>query len=366
MNRRRFLHHTGAAAGLAFTPMAAAPALAANRRTWQMISRWPERFPDQYVAAERLARRIAAMSDGRLSIEVLPPNALGDYKKTLDLVQRGEVEMSRSLSYDWRGRGWAFDVFTFVPLGMTEFERAVWLQNYGGQALWDGLYADLGAKPFLCGSVGPQAFGWFREPIRSTRQLEGLRYRTTGITERIMAALGAKPTVMPLEQIGPAVEAGELDAFELVGPAVDLAYDLHRYLPVYVFPSFHQTSGSIELVINKPAWEALPEDLKAVVAVACQAEHAANLADVQAGNARALSRLVSEHGVRVETLPAEVLTAIGRVTGEVLEEVRAEAAPAHRRVFESFLAARRSLGAWSDVTESAFLAARQLPFGYPS
>ena len=179
-----------------------------------------------------------------------------------------------------------------------------------------------------------------------------------------MAALGAEPKVLPPSQIGPAVEAGELDAFELVGPAVDMAFDLHRYLPVYVFPSFHQTSGSIELVVNQQAWADLPGDLQAVIAVACQAEHAANLADVHASNARALGSLVSEQGVRVETLSDEVLAAIGEVTGQVLQEVRSEAAPEHRRIFDSFLEARRSLMAWSSLTDAAFLAARQLPFGY--
>lgn len=365
MKRRDFLVTAGAGGAVAATAAGfPTPAIAKGLREWQMVSRWPASFPDQYVAAERLARRIAEMSEGKLRITVLPPDALGGYKETFERVSSGEVAMSRSLSYDWRKRGWAFDVFTFVPLGMNEFERAVWLQNYGGQALWDGLYADLGVKPLLCGSVGPQAFGWFAEPVRSLADLQGLRYRTTGITEAIMQRLGADPVVLAPAEIGPAVERGELDAFELVGPAVDKAFNLHRFLPVYVFPSFHQTSGSVELAINKALWDDLPSALQQVVAVAAQAEHSANLADVYASNARALTELVQQDAVDVQTLPNDVLSALGNVTGEVLRETRTAAAPEHQRIFDHFLETRRSLMAWTGITEGPFLAARQLPFRY--
>ncbi|HIP78489.1 MAG TPA: ABC transporter substrate-binding protein [Kiloniellaceae bacterium] len=366
MKRRNFLATAGvtAAMGSAAAASFPAPAIARGLREWRMVSRWPASFPDQYVAAERFARRIAAMSDEQLRITVLPPDALGDYKETLGRVRSGEVAMARSLSYDWRDGGWAFDVFTFVPLGMTEFERSVWLQNYGGQALWDGLYADLGVKPLLCGSVGPQAFGWFARPLESLEDLQGLRYRTTGITETIMRRLGAAPKVLPGSEIGTAVERGEIDAFELVGPAVDRAFGLHRYLPVYVFPSFHQTSGSIELIVNKALWDDLPSSLQEVVSVAAQAEQAANLADVHASNARALAELMEQDGVTLQTLPDDVLTALGEVTGAVLRETREAASPEHRRIFDHFLETRRSLMAWSGLTEAPFMAARSLPFRY--
>lgn len=365
IKRRNFLAAAGAGSAIAATTAGlTAPAIAKGLHEWQMISRWPASFPDQYVSAERLARRIAEMSEGKLRITVLPPDALGDYKETFERVRSGEVAMSRSLSYDWRKRGWAFDVFTFVPLGMSEFERAVWLQNYGGQALWDSLYGELGVKPLLCGSVGPQAFGWFAQPIRSLADMQGLRYRTTGITEGIMQRLGAAPIVLPPAEIGPAVERGELDAFELVGPAVDKAFNLHRFLPVYVFPSFHQTSGSIELLINKTLWDDLPVSLQQVVTVAAQAEHSANLADVYASNARALSELVEQDGVQIQTLPDDVLSALGEVTGEVLRETRAASTPEHQRIFDHFLESRRSIMAWTGITEGPFLAARQLPFRY--
>ena len=362
MDRRAFI---GSAGGLAAAGAVTSPAIAQERYRWRMVSRWRAPFPDQPEAAQRLAERITAMSGGRLTVEVLGPGDLGSYGETFDRVASGEVEMARSLSYDWRSRGFAFDVFCFAPFGMTEGERTIWRQTFEGQQLWDALYADFGVKPFAAGSVGPQAFGWFAEPLTSMDQLQGLHYRTTGINVAVMEALGARPVNMPGGEIGAAIAAGELDAYELVGPAVDLAFDLHRFLPHYIFPSFHQTAGTVELIVNRERFLALPQELQQIVENAAQAEHQANLADVHASNIRALEILRRDHGVQTSSLPEEILTRIGAVASEILAEARDTAAPEHQRVFDSFAEARRRIRTWTELTEGPFMAARALPFSYP-
>lgn len=366
MDRRRFVSAAGAITAAGALTTLSRPAIARGGIRWQMVSRWPEAFPDQMESGRRLAERITRMSDGRLSVEVVGPRDLGDYRDTFDKVSSGEIAMARSLSYDWRDRGLAFEILTVVPFGMTETERTIWIQDLGGQALWDDLFGDFGVKPFLAGSLGPQSFGWFADPIRSLDDLRGLRYRTTGVNVPIMRALGARPVSMPRSEIGPRFEAGELDAFELVGPAVDLAYDLHLFLPNYLFPSFHQTAGSIQLIVNREMYERLPEDLQAIVANAAQAEHVANLTRVHASNTAALRTLREQHSVTIGTVPDDVLTRIGAVASDFLSQAREEAPSEHRRVFDSFTTARTQIRAWTELTEGNFMRARALPFSYPS
>lgn len=366
MDRRQFVSAAGAMTAAGSLSALSTPALAQNVIRWQMVSRWPAEFPDQMASGRRLAERITQMSDGRLSVEVIGPRDLGDYRDTFDKVASGELAMARSLSYDWRDRGLAFEMFTVVPLGMTETERTIWIQDLGGQALWDDLFGAFGVKPFLAGSLGPQSFGWFAEPIRSLDDLRGLRYRTTGINVPIMRALGVSPLSMPRTEIGPRFEAGELDAFELVGPAVDLAYDLHRFLPHYLFPSFHQTAGSIQLIVNRAMYEGLPQDLQAIVANAAQAEHVANLTRVHASNIAALRVLKEQHNVRIGTVPDDVLTRIGEVASDSLSTARDEASTEHRKVFDSFVTARARIREWIELTEGNFMQTRALPFDYPS
>ena len=67
MHRRKFLGATAAAAtgaGLA------APALAQDRITWDMVTSWPTGAPGLDDSARRIAQRITDLSGGRLVINV--------------------------------------------------------------------------------------------------------------------------------------------------------------------------------------------------------------------------------------------------------------------------------------------------------
>ncbi len=331
---------------------------------WRMVSRWNEVFPDQLQAAQRLANRIAAMSGGRLIIEVFPPDEVIPLPETLQAVGNGTLEMCRSLSYDWRQQSPVLEFFTVFPYGLTSSEMSAWLHYLGGQQLWDEAYAPFGVKPFLAGSLGAQSFGWFFNEINSLNDLQSLRFRTTGLALEVMSKLGVTATTMSREEIAQAVEAGELDGFELVGPLVDLHYNLHELqAPYYYFPS-NQPSGLVELVVNRQKYSALPTDLQQIIAVAAQAEYEQGLAEVNYGNAQALNTLVNQHGVQVRQLSPDVLTALGNASGEIIAEMRSSGDEMMKRTIDSFLSARQVLMEWSQTSEQNFLNARSLNFTY--
>lgn len=346
------------------TPQAANPQQQPQFR-WRMVSRWNEVFPDQLKAAQRLANRIAAMSGGRLIIEVFPPNKVIPFPETLKAVGNGTLEMCRSLSYDWRQQSPVLEFFCFFPYGLTSYEMSAWLYYLGGQQLWDKAYAPFGVKPFPAGSLGAQSFGWFFNEIKSLNHLKGLRFRTTGVALDVMSKLGVTATTMSTEEIAQAVEGGKLDGFELVGPLVDLHYNLHKLkAPYYYFPSYNQPSGLVELVVNRQKYEALPTDLQQIIAVAAQAEYEQGLAEANYGNAQALNTLVTQHGVQVRQLSPDVLKALGNASGEIIAEMRSSGDKMMKRTIDSFLSARQVLMKWSQTSEQNFLNARSLEFTY--
>ncbi|NHC35800.1 TRAP transporter substrate-binding protein [Scytonema millei] len=331
---------------------------------WRMVSRWDKTFPDQLAAGQRLADRIAAMSGGRLVIEVLPPDTVVPSSEALKAVSNGTVEMSRSLAYDWRTQSPVLEFFFVVPYGFTQNEISVWLHYFGGQELWDAAYAPFGVKAFPAGSLGAQSFGWFRNEINTLNDLKGMRFRTTGVAADVISKLGVRPVSMDLEEIRQAMPAGKLDGFELVGPLVDLHYGLHKIAPYYYFPSYNQPSGLVELVVNREKYEALPTDLQQIVAIAAQAEHDQGFAEANAGNARALQTLSRDYNIQVRQLPPDVMKALGNASGEVIAEMRSRGDRLTKRTIDSFLSTRQVLMQWSQVTEQSFLTARTLPFTY--
>lgn len=67
MKRRSFL--TGAAAAGVATAAASSlpkPAISQGITEWRMITSWPKGFPGLGTGAERVAKRITDMSEGRL------------------------------------------------------------------------------------------------------------------------------------------------------------------------------------------------------------------------------------------------------------------------------------------------------------
>jgi TRAP-type mannitol/chloroaromatic compound transport system substrate-binding protein len=364
LRRRLLLAATGVAAMAGLTATQPRPALSQNQYRWRMMSRWQPNFPDRFAAAQRLANRIASLSEDRLRIEVLPADEELPEPATLTAVRDGTVEMCYGLSYDWRSLSPACDFFFVAPFGFTQTEMNVWLSDFGGQDLWDEAYAPLGVKPFPAGSLGAQAFGWSREEIETLSDLKGLRFRTTGLGVDVLSKLGVEAIALKPDAILPAMEAGQLDAFELVGPLVDLEFGLYRAAPYYYFPSYNQPSGTIELSVNRSRYEALPSDLQQVIAIATEAENERGWAEANAGNARALSALQTEHGVQVRQLPAEILVALGNASGEVISEIRVAGDEIVRRTIDSFRSTRKTLMDWSNTSERSFLNARTLPFNY--
>jgi TRAP-type mannitol/chloroaromatic compound transport system substrate-binding protein len=360
--RRPFLLNAGVVAVAATV----VPKLVTAQSTyhWRMVSRWDARFPNQFAAAQRLANQIAVLSGGRLIIEVLPPPANEPAENTLKAVQDGSIELCRSLAYHWRSQSKAFDFFFVAPFGFTQDEMNAWLRYFGGQELWDEAYTPFGVKAFPCGALGAQSFGWFRQEIESLSDLKNLKFRTTGLGIDIMKKLGVKAVNLPPNQIISAMKAREIDAFELVGPQVDLHFGSYQVASFYYFPSYNQPSGTVELVINKAKYDALPEDLKQVIAIATQAEHDRGLAEANAGNARALKVLMTEHNVLVRQLPQDVLIALGNASGEVIASIRDSGDNISQRTIDSFQNARQTLMAWSNISEQSFLTARALDFDY--
>ena len=69
----------GAAAAFAnpsTTPLAGTPAITRNRRRLNMVTTWPKGLPGLGEAAERVARRIMAETDGVIEVKVFAAGEL--------------------------------------------------------------------------------------------------------------------------------------------------------------------------------------------------------------------------------------------------------------------------------------------------
>ena len=63
-----------------------------------------------------------------------------------------------------------------------------------------------------------------------------------------------------------ALNDGTIDATEWVGPYNDLAFGLHKAAKYCYYPGWHEPGSVLECMVNKQAFDELPEDLQAIPA----------------------------------------------------------------------------------------------------
>ncbi|MDX1539839.1 MAG: TRAP transporter substrate-binding protein [Geminicoccaceae bacterium] len=361
MKRRIFV--SGAAAAGAAASTFPAPAISQNRREWRMVTTWPKNFPGLGTGAAELARMITEGSGGRLTVTVYGAGEIVPAFEAMDAVGSGTAEMGHGSPYYWKGKVAASQFLSAIPFGLTAQELNAWYQFGGGQELADELYAEMGTKFFVAGNTGVQMGGWFNKEITTIEDYRGLKMRIPGLGGEVVAAAGANVVNLPGGEIMPALSSGAIDATEWVGPYNDLAFGLYKSARLYYYPGWQEPGPAVDCFINLDAWESLDSDLKAVVQAATGAATRSMLAEFNARNQEALDTLLTDHGVQLMRFPDPVLQTLGRLSGEVMNDL-ASSDPSSRKVMDSLLRFRAGATAWSEVSEQTYLTARGLDYAY--
>lgn len=357
VSRRRLLKTAGLGGTVAAVSLIGAPALASDKLEWKMVTSWPKGAPGVGTTAQRLADRITAMSDGTLTVKLYAAGELVPALEVFGAVGEGVAELGHTASFFWQGKAKASVFFTTIPFGLTALEHMAWINQGGGQALWDKLYAPFNVKPFMAGNTGIQMGGWFKKEINSLSDLQGLKIRSAGLGGVIYDQMGATAVLLPPGEIYSSLRSGVVDAAEFLGPWSDRAFGFYKAAPYYYWPSFNKPNGSAECLVNKAAFEKLSPDLQAIVENACAAENAFALSESDWENARALADLVSGGKAKILEFPSDIIEKAKALTPVVLDKfVRGD--PMAEEILISYRKALSLSETWSRVSRQAFLNAR--------
>ncbi len=328
-------------------------------RKLRMVTTWPRNFPGLGTGAARLGQRINDASNGSLDITVYGAGELVPALSAFDAVSQGKADMYHGAEYYWQGRSLAFNFFAAVPMGLTAAEMEAWIRFGGGQELWDELSAHHNIKPMIAGNTGVQMGGWFKRRIDGLADFRGLRIRMPGLGGEVMKRLGATPVTKAGGELFQALDQGNIDASEWVGPWNDMAFAFHTIAKNYYYPGIHEPGSALSLGINLALWNTFSPQEQAIISSAAAAESAIMLAEFEHQNARFLERLLTETDVSVLRFSDAILARMAQISTDVLEEVAATDSFTGR-VYESFLTARKRGDRWGNVSERAYAHARSL------
>lgn len=325
---------------------------------WRMVTTWPKNFPGLGTTAETFAKYVNDMSAGRLQIHVYGNNEIVPAMGVFDAVSSGSVEMGHGGAYYWRGKVPAAQLFTTIPFGMNAQEVNGWLHHGGGLDLWRELYAPFDLIPFAGGNTGIQMAGWFNREINSIEDLRGLKMRIPGMAGDVFNRAGGTSVNIPGGELYTSLQTGVIDAAEWVGPENDLAFGFYQVAKYYYYPGWQEPGSTLELLVNKTAFEALPADLQAIITVAARAANQDMLDRYTARNNSALQELVEKHGVQLRRLPDEVLQRLYDISMTIYAE-QAASDPSFKKVYDSYKAFLDDATEYHKISEHTYYDVRE-------
>ncbi|MBC6443143.1 MAG: TRAP transporter substrate-binding protein [Rhodobacteraceae bacterium] len=357
MDRRKFLGAAAVGAGALATP-----SVAQSAKTLTIVSTWPRDFPGLGVSAQRLAARIAQMSDGALNVEYFAAGERVGAFDVFDEVASGNSQAYVAADYYWVGKHPGFAYFTSVPFGMTTVEWNAWIKFADGQALWDEISGEFGLKALMCGATGTQAGGWFNKEIESPDDFKGLKMRMPGLGGQVLSKLGASTVSLPGGQIYENLVSGAIDATEWVGPYNDFFMKFYEAAKFYYTGGMHEPGGGLAFGMNASWWGSLSNWEKAIIEAACNEEHAAQFEEAVANNGTYLKRLVDEQGVQVRAFNDDIWDSFGEASAEVFEETR-DHSPLAAGIDDAFQGKLREIGGMMAAFEGTFVNQRNRVLG---
>ncbi len=326
---------------------------------WKMVTTWPKNFPGLGLGPENFARRVKEMSGGRLQVQVYGGGEIVPPFGVFDAVSQGVAEIGHGAGYYWTGKVPASVFFTAVPFGFTAIETSAWIHYGGGLELWRKAYAPFNLIPFAGGNSGVQMAGWFNREINSLDDMKGLKMRIPGLGGEVFTRAGGVAVTMPGGELYTSLQTGVIDATEWVGPYNDLAMGLHEVAEYYYYPGWQEPGPSLEFIVNKDAFEALPADLQSIVENAARVINQDMLDEYTARNNRALTELVEEHGVKLRRLPDDVIIALRTAAQDAVEELAASD-PMAAEAYASFREFYDGVKHYHRISEQAYINARDL------
>ena len=281
---------------------------------------------DEIVMLKDFGEDVRALTNGEVVIEVLPAGAVVGVQETLDAVDAGLIEGGFAWTHYWSGKHPAAMLFgspvAGAGVGMDNIAFLSWFLAAGGRELYEQLWDEMGVNVvgFMLQPVGPEALGWFKEPIMSMDDFRKYRFRTPpGIPGQTYKDIGVASVAMGGGDILPALEKGTIDAAEWCCPKPDSVFGFQKVLKHYYLQGLHQVVVNADLYINKDVFNSLTPLQQKAIEVAANASLMKSLAYRINENGKALDSLINDHGVQLHDTPADYFPAYMNAASVALE-----------------------------------------------
>ncbi|MEW6262195.1 MAG: TRAP transporter substrate-binding protein [Thermodesulfobacteriota bacterium] len=281
----------------------AAPPTKENPIVWKVETPWPL-ATWLHKDAQIWGKDIEEMSGGRMKIQLYCADELVPPFEIFNAVRTGTLDAGHTWAGYNIGKFPALTMMAATPAFMDLLGYIAWMQAGGGKELWQEIYGD-SVVVYPAAVTFAETGGWSNKKIESLNDFKGLKYRTVLIWGQILSELGASVVTLPGGDIVPSLQRKTIDAAEFSTPAIDLPLGFYEVAKYNYYPGLHQIACYEELLINPKKWEALPDDLKAIVRRACDASLSRALPQFLIDDCKAVQTF-REKGTGIMKFPKEM------------------------------------------------------------
>jgi TRAP-type mannitol/chloroaromatic compound transport system substrate-binding protein len=208
----------------------------------------------------------------RMQIELYYADQLVPTGELFRAMQKGTIDMVQS-DDDSMASPTEVTVFGgYFPLALRySLDVPALFNHYGLDEIWKGEYGKVGVQHISAGSWDPCNFA-MKDDVKSLADLNGKRVFTFPTAGRFLAQFGVIPVTIPYEDVQVAVQTGELDGVAWSGITEDYT---SGWADVTNYFLTQNISGAWigHFFANQDRWNELPDDLKELMKVCCDASH---------------------------------------------------------------------------------------------
>ncbi|MCD6009406.1 MAG: TRAP transporter substrate-binding protein [Pseudomonadota bacterium] len=259
----------------------------------------------QFEMKKQWAENVETMSDGRISIEILPVGAVVQANQTLQAVRSGILQGHLTDPSYFSGQNPAFGMMgNLVGAWSDPYNFLDYMNNGGGEAIYDKLAEQYGVHLIGAAATGLESLPSTR-PIKSVEDLQGLKLRTPeGMVSNVFEKAGATPVNLPGSEVYTSLEKGVIDAADYTVFATNQAQGLHEFANYPSYPGFHSLP-MVAVSLNKEIWDGLPEDLKAILTTSVDAMAYKMVGELKTRDLQAVREARQDPDITIVDLPAE-------------------------------------------------------------
>lgn len=218
-----------------------------------------------FIAQQDWAKHVKELTNGRISIKMLPVGAVVKYSETLSAISAGVIDGHVTALGYFAGTDPAFGLIgnTVGAWGDTN-ELLMFMEHGGGNELVGELLAPYGVTSLGSASTGVEAFV-SKVPLDGVADLKGLKLRAPeGLVQSVFAAAGASPVNLPGSEVFTSLDKGVIQAADYTVFSINDQQGLHKIATHPVYPGFHSVP-LINISMNSKEYNKLPADLKAIL-----------------------------------------------------------------------------------------------------